>query len=200
MNRALPQVGKLGPVNHIIQLSSPTYTAVLRKDAGWWIGWVEEIPGVNSQGQTRAELLKNLHSALREALSNLRRHSGRSARELGGEADLRWIVERGLHLCVQNALDIATHLAAASGLDSPDYATAIDRLAELGVLSQEFASRLRPMAGFRNVLVHGYLQVDLNVLAYVLHEKLKDLDEFAVQVEAYIAGTLILPPKNVLHS
>lgn len=45
-----------------------TYSAVLRKDEGWWIGWVEEIPGVNSQGKTKAELLRNLRSALREAL------------------------------------------------------------------------------------------------------------------------------------
>jgi predicted RNase H-like HicB family nuclease len=45
-----------------------TYNAVIRKDEGWWIGWVEEIPGVNSQGKTKAELLKNLRSALREAL------------------------------------------------------------------------------------------------------------------------------------
>ncbi len=45
-----------------------TYNAVIRKDRGWWIGWVEEIPGVNSQGKTRAELLKNLGSALREAI------------------------------------------------------------------------------------------------------------------------------------
>ena len=45
-----------------------TYSAVIRKDEGWWIGWVEEIPGVNSQGKTRAELIKNLRSALREAI------------------------------------------------------------------------------------------------------------------------------------
>lgn len=45
-----------------------TYGAVIRQDEGWWIGWVEEIPGVNSQGKTRAELMKNLRSALREAL------------------------------------------------------------------------------------------------------------------------------------
>lgn len=47
---------------------SQTYKAVIRQDEGWWIGWVEEIPGVNSQGSTRSELLKNLESALREAL------------------------------------------------------------------------------------------------------------------------------------
>lgn len=45
-----------------------TYSAILRKDEGWWIGWVEEIPRVNSQGKTKPELLKNLRSALREAI------------------------------------------------------------------------------------------------------------------------------------
>jgi predicted RNase H-like HicB family nuclease len=45
-----------------------TYTAILRQEPDWWIGWIEEIPGVNSQGATRDELLKNLQSALGEAI------------------------------------------------------------------------------------------------------------------------------------
>jgi len=44
------------------------YTAVVQRRDPWWIGWVEEIPGVNSQGATRDELLENLHSALQEVL------------------------------------------------------------------------------------------------------------------------------------
>jgi predicted RNase H-like HicB family nuclease len=44
------------------------FTAVVKQDERWWIGWVEEIPGVNSQGKTRAELMKHLRSALKEAL------------------------------------------------------------------------------------------------------------------------------------
>jgi predicted RNase H-like HicB family nuclease len=44
------------------------YTAVIKEDGGWWIGWVEEIPGVNCQGRTHAELQKNLRSALKQAL------------------------------------------------------------------------------------------------------------------------------------
>ena len=44
------------------------YTAIIQRDGQWWIGWVEEIPGVNSQGETRDELLDNLRSALGEAL------------------------------------------------------------------------------------------------------------------------------------
>ena len=45
-----------------------TFNAVIKQDEGWWIGWVQEIPVVNCQGKTRAELLKNLRSALKEAL------------------------------------------------------------------------------------------------------------------------------------
>lgn len=44
------------------------YSAVVRQDGDWWIGWVEEVPGVNSQGRTREELLDNLRDALEEAL------------------------------------------------------------------------------------------------------------------------------------
>ena len=45
-----------------------SYTAVIQQSGDWWIGWVEEVPGVNSQGKTREELMENLHSALDEAL------------------------------------------------------------------------------------------------------------------------------------
>ena len=45
-----------------------TYTAVIQHDGEWWIGWVEEVPGVNSQGRSREELLDNLRDALDEAL------------------------------------------------------------------------------------------------------------------------------------
>lgn len=44
------------------------YTAVVKEDRGWWIGWVEEIAGVNCQGRTREELIVNLRSALTEAI------------------------------------------------------------------------------------------------------------------------------------
>ncbi len=44
------------------------YTAVIQQTDEWWVGWVEEIRGVNSQGKTREELIENLQSALSEAL------------------------------------------------------------------------------------------------------------------------------------
>jgi predicted RNase H-like HicB family nuclease len=45
-----------------------SYTAIIQQHGEWWIGWVEEVPGVNSQGQNREEVLDNLRDALEEAL------------------------------------------------------------------------------------------------------------------------------------
>ena len=44
------------------------HTAVIQQQGEWWIGWVQEVPGVNSQGATREELLENLRDALDEAI------------------------------------------------------------------------------------------------------------------------------------
>ena len=61
------------------------YSAVIRRDAKWWIGWIEEVPGVNSQGRTKKELIENLQSALKEALqmnrADARRAAGKSFEE-----------------------------------------------------------------------------------------------------------------------
>jgi len=45
-----------------------TYTAVVKQDGDWWIGWVEEVSGVNAQESTREELLASLKVVLQEAL------------------------------------------------------------------------------------------------------------------------------------
>ena len=44
------------------------YTAIIKKEDDWWIGWVEEISGVNCQERTREELLETLRITLKEAL------------------------------------------------------------------------------------------------------------------------------------
>jgi len=55
---------------------------VIRRDGDWWIGWIEEVPGVNSQGATREELLSNLWEVLGEAIELNREY----ARNAAGEA------------------------------------------------------------------------------------------------------------------
>jgi predicted RNase H-like HicB family nuclease len=58
---------------------SGKYTAILQQHGEWWIGWIEEVPGGNSQGKTREELLDNLRDALEEALEMNRAEAGAAA-------------------------------------------------------------------------------------------------------------------------
>jgi predicted RNase H-like HicB family nuclease len=54
------------------------YTAIIKKEKDWWIGWIEEVPGVNCQERTREELLETLRITLKEAL-DLNRQDALSA-------------------------------------------------------------------------------------------------------------------------
>ncbi|MFQ5716053.1 MAG: type II toxin-antitoxin system HicB family antitoxin [Nitrospinales bacterium] len=47
---------------------SGKYTAVIKQEGNWWVGWVEEVPGVNCQETTKGELLESLKITLKEAL------------------------------------------------------------------------------------------------------------------------------------
>ncbi|MBI5616626.1 MAG: type II toxin-antitoxin system HicB family antitoxin [Gammaproteobacteria bacterium] len=58
------------------------YTAVIKQEGAWWIGWIQEVPGVNCQEASREELLDTLRVTLREALEFNRLDALRAA---GGE-------------------------------------------------------------------------------------------------------------------
>ena len=138
-------------------------------------------PGRPDPAVVRRHLL-----ALDDALQRLRRHQRCSLADLRADRDRLWIVERGLQLCAQNALDIATHLAAGSGRDVADDASAIDRLTALDVLPREFAAHFRGVAGFRNVVVHGYLDVDLDVVHRLRQTGLDDFVTFAGHISRHL--------------
>ncbi len=44
------------------------FTAIMKQAGEWWIGWIEEIPGVNCQERTREDLIETLRLTLKEAL------------------------------------------------------------------------------------------------------------------------------------
>ncbi|WP_094556618.1 hypothetical protein [Synechococcus sp. 1G10] len=58
---------------------SQNYTAVIKQDGDWWIGWVEEVPGVNAQESNRESLLDSLREILSEALAMNREEARQAA-------------------------------------------------------------------------------------------------------------------------
>ncbi|MGH8691564.1 MAG: type II toxin-antitoxin system HicB family antitoxin [Burkholderiales bacterium] len=56
-----------------------SYTAAVKQVGEWWIGWIEEVPGVNCQERTREELLESLRVSLGEALDMNRADAKKAA-------------------------------------------------------------------------------------------------------------------------
>jgi len=48
--------------------TASTFTAIIKKEGDWWLGWVEEIPGANAQEKTKEELIISLKEAAKDIL------------------------------------------------------------------------------------------------------------------------------------
>jgi uncharacterized protein YutE (UPF0331/DUF86 family) len=93
-------------------------------------------------------------------------------------------VEHTLQIAIQSALDVASHIASDQRLGEPETNRALfQMLARGGVISQDHARRLAEMAGFHNVLVHGYDDVQIQIVEDVVRNHLGDLDEFVAAVK-----------------
>ena len=92
-------------------------------------------------------------------------------------------VEHTLQIAIQSALDVASHVVSDERLGEPETNRELfDLLVRGGRLPETLAASLRDMAGFRNVLVHGYQEVDLGIVEDVLAHHLDDLIAFATAI------------------
>ncbi len=118
--------------------------------------------------------------ALGESLEELRRPEAGDAAELARNAMLRAAVERWLQIAIEACVDIATHTIGAEGWTPPGSAReAFQVLAAHGRIPLPLAQRMGSAAGLRNVLVHDYVAVDLELIARAVRVDLDDLREFA---------------------
>lgn len=103
------------------------------------------------------------------------------------DTDRQDIVDRNLHLAIESALDIGQHIIASSGWEpAEEYADVFEILERHGVISNELLSRVQGMAGFRNLLVHEYAEIDHGQVFDVLKNNLDDLTELARVYEKYV--------------
>jgi len=87
--------------------------------------------------------------------------------------------ERYLQLAIQAVLDISNHVVADMRMNLPaDSKELFDLLAKQKVLSAPLSKRLVSMAGFRNILVHEYLEIDRRRVYRALKKDLGDFEKF----------------------
>lgn len=127
-----------------------------------------------------AKRLAFIETCLRELRTN--------ARLEALETDLREqrYIEHTLQLAIHAALDVASHVVSEDRLGEPRTNRELfELLGRHQALEVDLSKRLSAMAGFRNVLVHGYTDVDLGIVRDVVLNRLVDLDDFISAVRSW---------------
>ena len=129
-----------------------------------------------------ADILRRRLDALLEYVTRLERFGAMERSQFARDPDSHHLAERYLHLAVEAMLDIANHIIADHGYEAPEtYRDAFAVLARHGFIADELARRLQSWAGFRNILVHAYLDIDHGLAWDAIHEDLGDLQAFAAK-------------------
>jgi uncharacterized protein YutE (UPF0331/DUF86 family) len=87
-------------------------------------------------------------------------------------------VERFLHMAIETTIDIGGHIVSGLGMGDVNWYSDIAAIMEeKGYISVELREKWIQIVGFRNVLVHQYIEVDRKIVYDVLQNKLGDLEE-----------------------
>ena len=99
------------------------------------------------------------------------------------DLDRQEIIAFNMHLAIQGCMDIAAHIISEEGLGVPGSAGEMFLLLqESGYLSADLADRMVKAVGFRNLLVHEYLKIDLQRLHQAAEKNVDDLMEYLSSV------------------
>jgi uncharacterized protein YutE (UPF0331/DUF86 family) len=119
-------------------------------------------------------------------LKKLEPFKAKKKEEILQDSYLQDIIERNLEVAAQAVIDIANRIISIEGLEKPrDYFEAILRLGESDILPLDFAKKLAPLAGFRNILVHDYMDINWDEVYKNLHQ-LNDISRFMNNVKDWM--------------
>jgi uncharacterized protein YutE (UPF0331/DUF86 family) len=134
---------------------------------------------------TDPDLVEKKLAVIETCVSQLRRLA--RVEEITRDVREERFVEHTLQIAIQAALDVASHIVSDERLGEPTTNRQLfELLAQAGWVEQGLGQRLRDMAGFRNILVHGYAEVDPRILRDVVEHRLGDLLTFVAAIRTRI--------------
>ena len=123
---------------------------------------------------------------LSDTLDDWERYKGIPLEQFRSDRDSRNMVLHVMLVSIQSSIDIATEIIAMKGLRRPaSYRDTFGILAEEGILSLDLARPLSDLAGFRNVLVHIYWDLNLVQVYGILQRDLPQLQEFLSEMKTF---------------
>lgn len=126
---------------------------------------------------------------LKEYINSLKTLKGVTAKDLVDDEDNRLKAERLLQLAIEACIDIAELVIVDQRLPSPvDSGDAIEILGKKGIIDAKFSKDFAKAVGFRNILVHDYVDIDYKEVADKINNRLGDFDRFAKEVAQFLTS------------
>jgi uncharacterized protein YutE (UPF0331/DUF86 family) len=98
------------------------------------------------------------------------------------------IIERTLQMLIELCIDIANHIISDEGMRLPSgYADTFTVLMEKKVINRNLFKTMDKMAKFRNVVVHQYEKIDPAIVVSILHQNLKDFENYKRSIIKYLS-------------
>jgi len=124
----------------------------------------------------RPEVVLARLAHLSRALAQLERLAALPRSQRASDVLYQLAAERALHIAAEAIFDIGHHVLAGRGLAVPArYRDVLPALARAGVVPPDVVERVEGLAGLRNLLVHDYVDVDVERLWELLEGRLADL-------------------------
>ena len=125
------------------------------------------------------DLLRRKLAELAEYVSQVSEYRDLTVEKYRADWKTQRIVERTLQMAIEVCVDIASHVVADRALRPPStYAETFEILVQAGLMSRDLGHAMVAMTGFRNLIVHEYAQIDVNVVIRILHQHLDDFRRF----------------------
>lgn len=126
----------------------------------------------------RVEVIRKRIEKLEEYIEILHGLQKYSLQEFLDNPEHYGSTERFLQLAIETTTDIGNHIISSLGLGEVNwYSDIAGIIEEKGYISVELRERWIKMIGFRNILVHDYLEVDRKIVFDVLQNRLNDLED-----------------------
>jgi uncharacterized protein YutE (UPF0331/DUF86 family) len=133
-----------------------------------------------------AGTVRRLLETIEHRLSRLEQAAGTPFEDYERDADLQDIVERNLEICIQACIDLGLHVLADFPARLPETNRGVFKaLHREELISADLAERLERMAGFRNILAHGYADV-INERVYAALGERNDVRSYVEQLDRYL--------------
>lgn len=133
------------------------------------------------------ELVRSKIARMKHSLNRLKGKYSLTWTQFRDDIDVQDIVSHNLQLAIQICINISSHIIADEDWEVPtSFGNTFRILSNHKVISPEMADIMASMAGFRNVLIHEYEDVDLKKVYEILTNRLSDFEDFSRQIIKYL--------------